>query len=162
MSEPCPNCGMLYVWDGMRCCRTDCRYRVGEPLRPIPKKPEYDVGPVADAVLEYDLDCDEILRRGGANYGDENFALLKCPKCGTVYLLEWEVETMYVNAEDLTQREDLHSMVSFPCICCGVAFPKDCDWIGPKALKLMQVTWDELAKSPWRWVTKKTREMEAL
>ena len=23
---PCPKCGRLYVWDGTRCCRKDCRY----------------------------------------------------------------------------------------------------------------------------------------
>jgi hypothetical protein len=25
-SIPCPKCGQLYVWDGTRCCRKECRY----------------------------------------------------------------------------------------------------------------------------------------
>ena len=25
-SIPCPKCGRLYVWNGTRCCRKDCRY----------------------------------------------------------------------------------------------------------------------------------------
>jgi hypothetical protein len=37
-----------------------------------------------DFVTEADVDYDEVFRRGGRNYGDENFAFFKCPACGKV------------------------------------------------------------------------------
>ena len=47
---------------------------------------------VPNAVPEEALDYDEILRRGGANDGDEDFALCKCPHCGRMYLIEYEFD----------------------------------------------------------------------
>jgi hypothetical protein len=50
---------------------------------------------VAEFVSEAVIDYAEVFRRGGRNLGDEDFALFKCPKCGRVYLLEYEVDTVY-------------------------------------------------------------------
>src|SRR5512140_845478 len=35
VSISCPRCGRLYVWDGKRCCRQDCRHGSGvDPIQP--------------------------------------------------------------------------------------------------------------------------------
>ena len=38
-----------------------------------------------------------------ANCGDEDFALCKCPHCGRIYLIEYEVDTIYLDPIDLDQ-----------------------------------------------------------
>jgi hypothetical protein len=38
---------------------------------------------------------------GGANHGDEDFAFFRCPHCRRVYLLEYEVDTVYLDPADL-------------------------------------------------------------
>ena len=57
---------------------------------------------MSDFVPEEELDYDEIYRRGGHNCGDENFALFRCPSCDRVYMMEYEVDTVYVDGRDLT------------------------------------------------------------
>lgn len=113
---------------------------------------------VPDAVPEEALDYDEIYRRGGANCGDEDFALCKCPHCGRIYLVEYEVDTLYVDPENLTRRFGIDIGVSgYSCEECGGAFPERTPWIGKKAPESMQVTWKDLQSSPWRWVSANTR-----
>ncbi len=115
-----------------------------------------------DAVPEEVLDYDEILRRGGANCGDEDFALCKCPHCGWVYLAEYEVDALYLDADDLSKRISVVDCPhNFSCTRCGGRFPETGAWIGPKAPPEMQVTWEDLAASPWRWVTSRTRPGQA-
>jgi hypothetical protein len=112
-----------------------------------------------DAVPESALDYDEILRRGGGNCGDEDFALCKCPHCGRVYLVEYEVDTLYLDPADLGRRISIDiGWSGFHCAGCGGPFPERIAWVGPKAPERMQVTWAELAASPWRWVARRTRE----
>jgi hypothetical protein len=113
------------------------------------------MGVLPDIVQRVDLDHVEILRRGGANLGNEYFALCKCPVCGHIYLIELEVDTLYISAEDLKQRVLIFG-VDFSCVACGSAFPAG-PWIGIKAPESMQVTWQDLSESPWRWVTERTR-----
>jgi hypothetical protein len=107
---------------------------------------------VPDAVPEEALDYGEILRRGGANFGDEDFALCKCPHCGRVYLVEFEVDTLFLDPGDLSRRvpTDIAS-VEFRCEGCGEPFPV-CAWVGPNAPAEMQVTWQDLEASGWCWV----------
>ena len=87
---------------------------------------------IPDAVPEQALDYDEIYRRGGENCGDEDFALCKCPHCGCVYLIEYEVDTIYLDATDLSKRLSLFDYPqNLNCVCCGGAFPKErVPWIG--------------------------------
>jgi hypothetical protein len=114
---------------------------------------------IPDAVPEAAIDYYEILRRGGANCGDEDFALCKCPRCARVYLIEYEVDTLYLDPVDLRLRTAINIGVSeFRCQTCGQDFPSGTPWIGPKAPELMQVTWEDLAGSPWRWITARTRQ----
>jgi hypothetical protein len=116
---------------------------------------------IPDAVPEEALDHDEILRRGGANCGDEDFALCKCPHCGRVYLIEYEADTLYPDPANLGRRVAIDVGGSpFYCEECGGEFPRSA-WSGPKALEAMQVTWRDLAVSPWRWVAARTREAGA-
>jgi hypothetical protein len=118
---------------------------------------------IPDAVPEAALDYDEIFCRGGANCGDEDFALCKCPHCGRVYLVEYEVDTLYLDPANLDRRLSINIGVSsFRCEGCGGDFPARTAWIGPKAPETMQVTWQDLAASPWRWVAARTRDAAGL
>lgn len=114
---------------------------------------------VPDAVPEALLDVDEKLRRGGANFGDEDFALCKCPHCSRVYLIEYEADAQYLDPARLDRRVCINIGVSgFQCEGCGGEFPENTPWIGPKAPEAMQVRWQDLAASPWCWVTAQTRD----
>jgi|SRR5579872_750556 len=113
---------------------------------------------IPDAVPEEVLDYAEIFHRGGRNCGDEDFTLCKCPHCGFVYLFEYEVDTIFLDADDLTKRCGVFEYPhKFNCVACSGIFPETGAWIGPKAPIEMQVTWTELAASPWHWVTQQTR-----
>jgi hypothetical protein len=106
-----------------------------------------------DVVPEDAVDYDEIFRRGGRNCGDEDFALFKCPVCGTIYLLEYEVDTVYLDARDLAKRVPVSSQ-SFTCVGCGTMVPRG-RWGGPKADDRFRVTWGELAASEWVWAARR-------
>jgi hypothetical protein len=54
---------------------------------------------MSDFVPEGAIDYGEVFRRGGHNFGDEDFALFKCPSCGRIYLLEYEVDTVYLDPQ---------------------------------------------------------------
>jgi predicted RNA-binding Zn-ribbon protein involved in translation (DUF1610 family) len=103
-----------------------------------------------DVVPEGAIDYAEVFRRGGRNLGDENFALFKCPNCGRVYLIEYEVDTVYLDPADLSRRTSVHSE-SFDCASCGLRVP-DYPWIGPSASPRFWVTWEDLGQSGWRWI----------
>jgi hypothetical protein len=45
-------------------------------------------------VPESAIDYEAVLRRGGRNLGDEDFALFKCPSCNRLYLMDYEVDTV--------------------------------------------------------------------
>src|SRR5436190_1440025 len=103
---------------------------------------------VPDAVPEEALDYEEIFRRAGANCGDEDFSLCKCPHCGHVYLIEYEADTIYLDPANLNRRLSINIGVSsFECECGGT-FPEKIVWIGKNASEAMQVTWKDLEASP--------------
>jgi predicted nucleic-acid-binding Zn-ribbon protein len=85
-----------------------------------------------ELVPESCIDYDEVFRRGGRNLGDEDFALFKCPSCRRVYLIDYEVDTIYLDGHDLTRRIGAASE-SFDCITCGYTFLYNEPIIGPKA-----------------------------
>ena len=100
---------------------------------------------IPNAVPEESLDEAEIFRRGGENYGDEDFALCKCPHCGRIYLIEYEVDTLYLDPAQLDRRVGINiSVTVFRCEGCRGEFPQT-GWISPKAPEVMQVTWGDLA-----------------
>ncbi|RCV50181.1 hypothetical protein [Marinitenerispora sediminis] len=91
------------------------------------------------------LDLDEILRRGGANVGDEDFAFAGCPGCGRVFLFEGEADALYLDPHDLGRRHlpaaaapDLG-----PCPSCG-------ERVGYRSA----ATWAEVARSAWVWAVR--------
>ena len=101
-----------------------------------------------DLVPETAIDYDEVFRRGGRNVSDEDFALFKCPSCRRIYLLEYEVDTAYLDPDDLSRRAPVFDG-SFDCVECGHRIPEDEPWIGPKAHPKFGVTWSELEASRW-------------
>ena len=106
-----------------------------------------------DFVPEEAVDYDEIIRRGGRNWGDEDFAFFKCPLCGKVYLLDYEVDTVYLDARDLSRRVPVSSE-SFTCLGCGKLVPRG-GWAGPKVSSRFRVTWCELEGSEWAWAARR-------
>ncbi len=106
---------------------------------------------MSNFVPEEAIDYDEVYRRGGHNLGDEDFALFKCPNCGQVYLLESEVDTVYLDPNELSRRVPVYDG-SFHCVSCGREVPQDAPWEGPNASPRFGVTWAELQASEWAWV----------
>jgi hypothetical protein len=112
---------------------------------------------MVDFVPESAINYSAIFERGGANLGDEDFALFKCPNCSFVYLMDYEVDTVYPDGNDLSQRgsttDPRHPRRSFVCVDCKCPLPKGV-WVGPRAEERFQVTWRELEASAWAWVAK--------
>lgn len=102
------------------------------------------------------IDFDEIKRRGGANLGEEDYDLVRCASCGRVYLIECEVFTVLVDAEDLQLRADPDN--GFNCLGCGWKFPFREAWLGPTGPAEMKVTWAQLLAGPWSWILKSTQQ----
>ena len=96
-------------------------------------------------VEEEDLNAIEILARGGANCGDEDFAMFLCPLCEQIYLMDHEFETIYLNANDLSLRSD---GMPFTCIRCGVPTPKG-DWLTAPEFRVPMTA---LLASDWAWI----------
>jgi hypothetical protein len=112
---------------------------------------------MTDFVPEEAIDYDAIFRRGGQNYGDEGFALFRCPSCAYIYLLEYEVDTVYLDPNDLSRRVDVVSG-SFDCVRCGQEVPGGVSlWVGSNASPRFGVTWEELEASPWSWAARRPR-----
>src|SRR5881227_3696693 len=59
---PCPKCGRLYVWDGTRCCRKECRYGSNKK----PRKLRVRVVGVYPGEAAEPVHLVEILIEGGA------------------------------------------------------------------------------------------------
>ncbi|WP_417385007.1 hypothetical protein [Gimesia sp.] len=112
---------------------------------------------MSDFVAEEEIDYEEVYRRGGHNCGDEDFALFKCPFCDRVYMIEYEVDTAYLDGRDLTKRCSVFNC-SFDCLGCGRPIPNDRPWIGKNATADFQVTWEQLANSDWAWCVPRLRE----
>lgn len=103
-------------------------------------------------VPETAIDYRAVFDRGGANLGDEDFALFKCPACKQVYLLEYEVDTVYIDGSDLSKREDVTDWNhTFRCVNCRREVPR-APWAGPRVEERFLVTWKELEESAWSWV----------
>lgn len=107
-----------------------------------------------DSVDDADLDYDAILQRGGSNGGDEDFTLFKCSSCGHVYLVDSEIDTVFVDPADLSKRADAGP--DFRCVACSRPMRVGAIWWGPQADADMRVTHQWLAKSAWNWVVRKT------
>ncbi len=115
---------------------------------------------MSTSVPEEEFDYAEIFRRGGHNCGDEDFALFRCPFCERVYLLEYEVDTVYLDGRDLSKRISVFDC-SFTCLGCEHPIPDDKPWIGRRAAAEFQVTWEELARSDWAWCVPRLRKTQA-
>ena len=108
---------------------------------------------IDERVPEEAIDYARVLERGGANHGDEDFAFFRCPHCHHVYLLEYEVETVYLDPYDLSRRVDVYND-GFACVTCGQEVDGGEPWIGPDADRAYGVTWADLAASGWKWAVR--------
>ena len=90
------------------------------------------------------------MRRGGRNFGDEDFALFKCPACWQVYLIDQSADVVYVNPKDVADRVPAER-VKEKCVGCGAPLPEG-PLAGPAAPDEVRVTWDQLRATRWGWV----------
>lgn len=111
-------------------------------------------------VGEGEIDHAEVMARGGANGGDEDFAVFACPSCRHVYLLEYEVDTAYLDAHDLSKRVSVFN-TGFACVSCGKEIAGETAWVGPRAPARFRVLREELIHSDWRWIMRKEPESDA-
>lgn len=91
---------------------------------------------------------DELRKKIGKKYtGYEDFDFFKCPNCGTIYLIDTEIDAIYVNPENL----NLISYDSkFTCIKCGYDFAEQII-VGPKSSSKFKVDEAEIEVSKWNW-----------
>ena len=82
-------------------------------------------------VPEYAIDTDEVFSRGGRNFGDEDFALFKCPACWQVYLVDRSADVVHVDPKNLGAKLPA-DRVKQKCVGCGAALPDE-PWSGPAA-----------------------------
>ena len=108
---------------------------------------------MSDLVPESAIEYQEVFRRGGRNLGDEDFALFKCPSCGRIYLIDYEVDTVYLDPDDLSQRSAAESVDN--CVACGLPLGAG-PWIGPKAHASFCVSWQDLEASRWSWIARRS------
>ena len=108
-------------------------------------------------VPETDIDYDAVFSRGVKPYDDEDFALFKCPNCGYIYLLDYEIDNLFLDGNDLSKSINVSSIDPFICVNCRTAIPS-APWVGPNAEDRFMVTWEELADSAWSWITTQTRK----
>ena len=113
---------------------------------------------MSDFVVESYVNYHEILRRGGTNGGDEDFTLFRCPTCGRIYLIDYEVDTVFLDADDLTKRVSVPGEDDeFPCTNCGAGLASRSIWAAIRmedAAKNWRVTWENIQSSPWAWAVK--------
>ena len=101
-------------------------------------------------VPDYAIDYDEVFSRGGRNFGDEDFALFKCPGCWQIYLIDRSAEVVYVNPKDVNARVPADD-VKRRCVGCAAAMPEG-PLSGDAAPEAVRVTWDQLRATRWAWV----------
>lgn len=102
--------------------------------------------------LEQNLNYKAIFKAGGANYGNEDYFLFCCPSCGHVYLLEYEVDTVFVDGTDLKKRFYPSKEKRFVCVSCEFKFARNGIWVGQNAPQNMVVNKNQLSESDWHWV----------
>ncbi|RXK55397.1 hypothetical protein ESB00_05725 [Oleiharenicola lentus] len=112
----------------------------------------------SDYIGEGEIDYAKVMARGGANCGDEDFAVFACPFCRHVYLLEYEVDTAYLDASDLKKRVSVFN-TCFSCVSCGIEIPSDTAWVGPRAPEKFKVLREEMSRSGWRWILKEEADL---
>jgi len=109
-------------------------------------------------INETDIDFREVIRRGGANGGDEDFAFVRCPTCGYIYLIDYEIDTAFVDAADLTRRVGFsYDGDVIPCSGCGKPLLAGQIWAalrGDEGTIAWQVPREAFLASKWAWAAK--------
>lgn len=95
-----------------------------------------------------------MLQAGGRNCGDEDFAVFGFPFCHRVYLMEYEVDTVFTDAHDLTKRIPVFN-IGFSCVACGKQVPGGVAWVGPRAEREFRVRYEDMLNSDWAWILNK-------
>jgi len=104
----------------------------------------------SEFVEEDDIDCEKVLQGGGRNCGDEDFAVFWCPSCHGIYLMDYEVDTVYTDPRDLAKRIPVFNS-GFQCVACGREVPVGA-WVGPRAEAGFRVRYEDMLKSEWAWI----------
>jgi hypothetical protein len=116
---------------------------------------------MSEFVNEIDMDYQAIIEAGGYNGGDENFFLFKCPSCGRIYMVDFEVDTVYLDPLHLDCRRSMPSCGdSLDCEKCHSKILIDDVWRAGRAeneAESWRVTWDEVLRSSWAFALRKNK-----
>ena len=110
---------------------------------------------MSDYVREEELDYDEIVRRGGMDYGD--FGLFKCPYCAHIYLCDWEHDWIHLNALDLS-KVDVPEIFDFNCASCRRQVSLRKAWVRKELAPDFRVSRELLRRSDWAWTVAALRQ----
>ncbi|AOR61159.1 hypothetical protein [Pectobacterium parmentieri] len=98
------------------------------------------------------IDEDKIIcALGRHSYGDEDFSIFKCPSCNKIYLIDYEVDTIFPDSSNLLI---MSNGTNFRCVCCNYDFQGKII-IGDKADKCFKASIDEVKESGWKWIFRK-------
>jgi hypothetical protein len=94
-----------------------------------------------------------IVAKGGEQCRYGNFAFIRCPSCGTVYLVDYEVDDLYIDPTNLAHRISFVSVGDLvPCQRCPYQLLADDLWSVQKpGYEAWLVPWDVMRASPWAW-----------
>lgn len=102
-------------------------------------------------INEDHIDYEKIISHlNECSYGDEDFALFKCPQCNKIYLMDYEMDTIFISAKNL------HLMANgsnFSCVVCGYSFVRKI-LTGDKSNDIFKVTHNEINSDEWIWILK--------
>jgi hypothetical protein len=99
------------------------------------------------------IDHDEVRRRiPGRN--DEDYDVFKCSPCDTVYLIDYEDDTIFIDPSDYSKQLSYHR---FCCPRCGWQLGNGDIILDPKADAKFRPTAAEVRDSPWAWIVKAVR-----
>ncbi|MDD2047197.1 hypothetical protein [Pseudomonas putida] len=84
------------------------------------------------------------------SYGDEDFDIFNCPICKKIYLIDYEVDSIFLDPENLSE---IFNGDVFLCSFCGFDFTGEVI-IGAAADEKYKVTLEHLMQSDWKWILK--------
>jgi hypothetical protein len=91
------------------------------------------------------IDHAAVHARGASSLCQPDFDLVKCTRCGGIYLLDDTEGLLYVDGNDLSRRAACDG-VPLSCVQCGAEMQ-----IGSPSGRAFEITWAELKDSAWSW-----------
>lgn len=106
---------------------------------------------MAQYITTFEIDHFKIFESADyESYGDEDFDVFNCPACKKIYLIDCEVDAIFLNPKNLSE---IFNGDVFLCSCCGFDFTGEVI-VGGAAKEKYKVTLECLMQSDWKWILK--------